>query len=83
VPVVLVVICPHCRSLDGHQLELSSGIAVVDSYRCDKCGHVWTESRTQHQVEHAEAFDDLFTKPSAAKARLRTKTTTGGDSKHK
>jgi uncharacterized Zn finger protein len=34
-------ICPKCQTL-GRHLAATSENAVVDYYRCDRCGHVWT-----------------------------------------
>ena len=35
------VACPHCMVPAGYQLKMSS-IALVNYFRCDRCGHVWT-----------------------------------------
>ena len=36
------ILCPNCQAFEGRPLEMSSQIANVDYYRCDRCGHVWT-----------------------------------------
>ena len=35
------VACPHCMDPAGYQLKMSS-IALVNYFRCERCGHVWT-----------------------------------------
>jgi Zn ribbon nucleic-acid-binding protein len=37
-------ICPKCAT-PGRHLAATSENAVVDYYRCDKCGHVWAVDR--------------------------------------
>jgi uncharacterized Zn finger protein len=34
-------VCPKCTH-HGRHLAASSQNALVDYYRCDRCGHVWT-----------------------------------------
>jgi len=34
-------LCPHCQR-PGRFLEAPSRIAMVEYYRCNDCGHVWT-----------------------------------------
>jgi hypothetical protein len=34
-------VCPKCLH-QGRHLAASSEYALVDYYRCDRCGHVWT-----------------------------------------
>ena len=36
--------CPKCHRV-GRHLIASSENSVVDYYRCDSCGHVWTLDR--------------------------------------
>ena len=36
--------CPACQK-DGRLLDGPSGIAHVDYFRCDDCGHVWTTAK--------------------------------------
>jgi hypothetical protein len=37
-----VLACPACGCLAGRFLPHSSHAAVVDYYRCDECGELWT-----------------------------------------
>jgi uncharacterized Zn finger protein len=37
-------ICPQCER-PGRLLEAASHAAWVDYYRCDACGHVWTQDK--------------------------------------
>jgi uncharacterized Zn finger protein len=38
-------VCPKCTQ-HGRHLAASSQHALVDYYRCDRCGHVWTVDKT-------------------------------------
>lgn len=45
-------LCPNCR-VRGRLLEQTSKDALVEYYRCDKCGHVWThDKRDPERIEH-------------------------------
>ena len=37
--------CPKCQSNNLRFLDGASDEALVNFYRCDKCGHVWTVSK--------------------------------------
>jgi rubredoxin len=37
-------LCPICP-VQGRLLEHTSKDAMVEYYRCDKCGHVWTHEK--------------------------------------
>ena len=38
--------CPHCSvAACGRFLPHVSDAAIVDYYRCDECGHVWTSGK--------------------------------------
>jgi len=55
------VVCPRCGHAAAHYLTATSQRAVVDYFRCNPCGHVWTEPKpgqigerhdiTVHQAE--------------------------------
>jgi Zn ribbon nucleic-acid-binding protein len=38
------VACSRCQSTDCYCLEWSKD-AVIDYYRCNGCGHVWTQPK--------------------------------------
>jgi hypothetical protein len=38
--------CPHCRTTVARHLPHSSTYAVVDYFRCDTCGDVFTVKKT-------------------------------------
>ena len=38
--------CPKCGSTAPRYLPATSDIAVVNYYRCDDCGHVWTVKKS-------------------------------------
>ena len=40
--------CPRCLKAEGIRLPMTSEIAVVDYYRCDDCGYVWTDAKDTH-----------------------------------
>lgn len=46
--------CPTCGSV-GYHLAVSSENAMVDYYRCDVCGHVWSISKTHGTSRHVTA----------------------------
>ena len=37
-------LCPICK-LQGRLLEHTSQDAVVEYFRCDRCGHIWSHQR--------------------------------------
>lgn len=37
-------VCPKCHQV-GRLLEAASQDAVVEYYRCDACGHVWSHDK--------------------------------------
>jgi uncharacterized Zn finger protein len=37
-------LCPNCHTAGRHLLSLSI-VAWVDYYRCNRCGHVWTQEK--------------------------------------
>jgi Zn-finger nucleic acid-binding protein len=37
-------LCPFCR-VQGRLLEDTSKEALVEYYRCDKCGRIWTHRK--------------------------------------
>ena len=38
--------CPHCNET-GRFLDQASRNATVNYYRCESCGHIWWDSKTQ------------------------------------
>lgn len=47
------VVCPHCQDAVGHPIESTNQLALVDYFRCARCGHVWTEPKPgQHGQRH-------------------------------
>jgi len=44
--LVPATLCPKCRRT-GRHLAASSSDAVVDYYRCESCGHVWSIDKSQ------------------------------------
>ena len=52
-------ICPKCQA-QGRLLEAASQDAVVEYYRCNTCGHVWTRDK-----DHPDApLADITQRPS-------------------
>ena len=51
--------CPKC-GIPGRHLVASSENAIVDYYRCDRCGHVWIIDKqgARRDVTFAVSKDD-------------------------
>jgi hypothetical protein len=41
----MLICCPGCHGTTTRWLEGSSAGSIVDYYRCDMCGHVWSVSK--------------------------------------
>jgi uncharacterized Zn finger protein len=44
------IFCPGCHTTTTRWLEGSSDGSIVDYYRCDTCGQVWTVSKVHPQA---------------------------------
>jgi uncharacterized Zn finger protein len=48
------IACPRCGDPAAHYLTATSQRAVVDYFRCDHCGHVWTEPKAGQTGERQD-----------------------------
>ena len=44
--------CPACDKPTARLLDDASKLAVVNYYRCEGCGHVWTTHRDNGHILH-------------------------------
>lgn len=47
--------CPECKN-DGRLLDRISKDALVEYYRCDKCGCIWTHDKKDHDLSQRVTF---------------------------
>lgn len=45
-------LCPNCLAATTALMEISRELRVVDYWRCETCGHVWTTHKDTAVVVH-------------------------------
>lgn len=52
--MTLTSLCAICSS-PGQRIEALSALSFIDYYRCQPCGHVWSDAKAGGHVERRDA----------------------------